>query len=207
VSTVVVVRKGEAIAIGADTLWKDGSTMMRASRVANHSKILRVGDSYIGFTGTDAWAAVLGRYFARLKEPPQLGSVPDIFETILRLHSVLKDRYGLNPVGGERDDFESSQFCLLIANSRGIFGVYPDRSVTEFSTFYAFGSGYRFALGAMHVAYSSLAQPEDIARAGVEASAEFDEDTALPFEVHRVELIPGAPAERSKTREPHRRRK
>src|SRR5262249_52289817 len=107
----------------------------------------------------------------------------------------------------EHDDFESSQFCLLVANGRGIFGIYPDRSVTEFSTFYAFGSGYRFALGAMHAAYGSAARPEDVARVGVEAAAEFDEDTGLPAEVVRVELIPGPPPERVKTENPRRKRR
>jgi ATP-dependent HslUV protease, peptidase subunit HslV len=196
VSTIVIVRKNGAVAIGGDTLWKDGSTMQRASRIVNHSKILRVGDSFVAFTGTGAWAQVLERYFARLKRPPHLGSVPEIFETVLRMRSVLKDRYGLNPRDGEDDNFESSRHCLLIANARGTFCVYPDRSVSEFSTFYAFGSGYRIALGAMHVAYHALERPEEIARAGIEAAAEFDEDTGLPAEVFRVELLPAsAPAE------------
>lgn len=195
-STIVIVRKNGAVAIGGDTLWKDGSTMQRATLIANHSKILRVGDSFIGFTGSGTWAPVLERYFARLKRQPRLGSVSEIFETVLRMRPVLKDRYGMNPRDGENDNFESSRHCLLIANPRGIFGVYPDRSISEISTFYAFGSGYRLALGALHVAYRSLERPEDIARAGVEAAAEFDEDTGLPVEVFRVELLPaGAPAE------------
>jgi ATP-dependent protease HslVU (ClpYQ) peptidase subunit len=193
VSTIVVVRKNGAVALAADTLWKDGATMQRASRLVNHSKILSVGDSFVAFTGSGAWAHVLGQYFARLKRPPQLGSVSEIYETVLRMKSVLEDRYGVNPNDRDNDDFETSRFCLLVANGRGAFGVYPDRSVSEFSTFYAFGSGYRVALGAMHVAYDSALSARDVARAGIEAAAEFDEDTGLPIEVVQVELVPGGP--------------
>jgi ATP-dependent protease HslVU (ClpYQ) peptidase subunit len=193
VSTIVVVRKNGAVALAADTLWKDGVTMQRASRIVNHSKILRAGDSFVAFTGSGSWAHVLGRYFAHLKRPPQLGSVSEIFETVLRMKSVMQERYGVNPHDGDNDEFESSRFCLLVANGRGAFGVYPDRSVTEFATFYAFGTGYRVALGAMHVAYDSALSAGDVARAGVEAAAEFDEDTGLPAEVVQVELVPGGP--------------
>ena len=164
--------------------------MQRATQVVNHSKILRVGDSLVAFTGTAAWRYVLARYFGRLKRPPDLSSAPNIFEAILRMRPVLKDRYGLNSDDGG-GDFDSSQFNLLVANPGGIFAVHPDRAVTEFSTFYAFGSGYRFALGAMHEAYRTVERPEDIARAGIEAAAEFDEDTALPAEVFRIELSEG----------------
>ncbi len=162
--------------------------MQRASSLANPSKILHVGDTYIAFTGSGAWGQVLKRYFAKLKEPPDLTSEHAIFEAVLRMHPVLKKRYGVNPNDGDRDAFESSRFCMLLANPGGAFAVYPDRSVSEFATFYAFGAGCEYALGAMHVAYSLMDQPEDIARIGVEAAAEFDEDTELPVETYRVEL-------------------
>ena len=186
-STIVIVRKNGAVAIGADTLWKDGSTMVRATHVVNHSKILRVGDSLVAYTGTGAWESVLGRYFGRLKRPPDMTSVPKLFEVILRMRPVLKERYGVNSGDGS-GDFDSSQFQLLVANPGGVFAVYHDRAVSEFSTFCAFGSGYQFALGAMHEAYRTMERPEDIARAGLEAAAEFDEDTGLPAEVFRIEL-------------------
>ena len=186
-TTIVIVRKNGAAAIGADTLWKDGSTMARATRIANHSKILRVGDSLVAFTGTLAWQSVIGRYFGRLKRPPDLSSVPKLFEAVLRMRPVLRDRYGLNSGGGS-GDFDSSQFQLLVANPGGAFAVYHDRAIQEFATFYSIGSGCEFALGAMHEAYRTMERPEDIARAGIEAAAEFDEDTGLPAEIFRVEL-------------------
>lgn len=192
-STIVVVRKNGRAAIAADTLAKDGYTMQRASLVTNHSKIVRVADSWIGYTGSSAWGAVLPCYFSSCKHAVRLDSVESIFETMTRMHPVLKTRYGMNPNSGENNQFETSRLSLLIANRHGCFAVYGDRSVTEFSTFYSFGAGFRVALGAMHVAYSRLDDAEEIARLGIEAAAEFDEDTALPAEVHGVELSIGEP--------------
>ena len=190
-STIVVVRKGDAVALAADTLWKDGSTMQRATMIVNHSKVVRVDDSLLAFTGSFTWKHVLSRYFGRLKQPADLSSVDAIFETIHRMHPVLKRRYGINPSDGDRDAFELSRFNIMVANPHGAFVIYSDRTVSEAATFYAMGSGYRYALGAMHAAYPLLDCPEAIARAGVEAAAELDEDTGAPIEVHRIELSHG----------------
>jgi ATP-dependent protease HslVU (ClpYQ) peptidase subunit len=190
-STIVVVRKNGRVSIGADTLAKDGYTMQRASLLANHSKIVQVADSYIAYTGSGAWGTVLTRYFSSRKRPAKLDGVDSIFKTVVRMHPLLKRHFGLNPHNGESNQFESSRLSLLIANMYGAFGVYSDRSVSEFATFYAFGAGYRLALGAMHVAYPRLDDPAAIARLGIEAAAEFDEDTALPAEIHSVRLTVG----------------
>jgi ATP-dependent protease HslVU (ClpYQ) peptidase subunit len=187
-STIVVVRKNGRVAIGADTLAKDSYTLQRASLIANHSKIIRVGGTFIGYTGSGAWGMVLSRYFSTCKRPPRFDSVDSIFETFVRMHPLLKRRYALNANNGENSQFESSRLSLLIANQYGAFGVYGDRSVDEFATFYAFGAGYRVALGAMYVAYPRLDDPAAIARLAIEAAAEFDEDTGLPAEVHTVQI-------------------
>jgi ATP-dependent protease HslVU (ClpYQ) peptidase subunit len=193
-STIVVVRKNGRVAIGADTLAKDGYTMQRAALVANHTKIVHFDDTWIAYTGSGGWGTVLPSYFRKPKHVVRFDSVETIFETITRMHSVLKSNYGLNPNNGENNQFETSRLSLLIANRHGCFGVYGDRSVTEFSTFYSFGAGYRLALGAMHVAYPRFDDAEKIARLGIEAAAEFDEDTALPAEVHGVELSASEPS-------------
>jgi ATP-dependent HslUV protease, peptidase subunit HslV len=187
-STIVIVRKNGRVAVGADTLAKDGYTMQRASLVANHSKIVRVADSLIAYTGSAAWGSVLPHYFATRKRPPRLDGIDGIFRTVTRMHPILKRKYGMNPNDGDKGQFETSRLSLLIGNRHGAFAVYPDRSVDEFSTFYAFGAGFRIALGAMHVAYPHSDDPAEIARLGVEAAAEFDEDTGLPVEVHTVRL-------------------
>lgn len=187
-TTIALVRKNGALGLAADSLSKDGSTMLRAHHFVNNSKIMELGDSLISYTGTGAWEHVLPHYFSRLKQAPDLSSVDAIFEALLRMHHVLKKHYHLNPNDEDDEQFVTSRFCLLIANAGGGFVVFPDRAITEIKTFYALGAGFNYALGALHVAYQSVEAPEDIARLGVEAAAEFDEDTGLPVEVRRVEL-------------------
>lgn len=87
------------------------------------------------------------------------------------------------------NEFEETGLQALLANS---YGIFPDRSVLEFSRFYAFGSGLEFALGAMYRAYACGESAETTARARIEATAEFDDHTALPLEVRTV-LLAGEP--------------
>jgi ATP-dependent HslUV protease, peptidase subunit HslV len=187
-STIVVAKKGGQAAIGADTLACLGTTKESAAYVANHSKIIPVGDSYLAVVGHASWPLVLSSYFARQKEPPSLESALAIFEAARELHKALKEEYFLNPGEKSEDEFESSQFDCLIANRSGIFGLYALRSVQEYNKFYAFGSGYGFALGAMHAVYDRASSAEAVVRAGLEASVEFDGPTGLPIEIRSVDL-------------------
>src|SRR5262245_5775708 len=104
-TTIVAVRKGRAVAIGADTLHKDGSTMQRAGLFAWHSKLIRVGASYLATSGASVWGQVLARYFTRLKSPADLSSADAIFEAVLQMHHALKKHYGLNTDNGNKDQF------------------------------------------------------------------------------------------------------
>ena len=109
------------------------------------------------------------------------------------MHRVLKEDYFLN-VDAENDEdneFESSQYEILIANAHGIFGLYALRSVQEYSKFYASGSGYHFALGAMWAAYDSVGTSEEIARLGANAGAFFDTSSGPPVEVKTLNLRAG----------------
>ena len=60
--------------------------------------------------------------------------------------------------------------------------------MSEYTKFWAIGSGSEFALGAMHALYNRLDSAEDIARAGVEAGAEFNNASALPMSLKVVDL-------------------
>ena len=186
-STVVVAKKDGQIAIGADTLTCLGHTLESAEYVVNSSKILKVGRSYIAHVGDASWQLVLTSLFKKMGKTPALDSPQNIFETALRLHRSLKKGYFLNTDEDEDDAFESSQFHCLIANPVGIFGLYALRSSHEYTKFYAMGCGSPFALGAMHAAYAR-GTAEEIARAGVEAAAEFDDSTGLPVEVFTMKL-------------------
>ena len=189
-TTVTVVRKGGVAAIAADTLIKWGSAKESATYIANHDKILRVGESLVGVTGTATFTAILRDYFDHSSEEVRLDSPSQIFRTWNRLHGILKERYFLLPEEDKEDALESSRMDCLIANPHGIFGVAAHRTVQQFSKFYAYGSGSDYALGAM---YSAFADPqlsaEQIARLGIEAAAEFDDGTGLPVTSYSVQLV------------------
>lgn len=187
-STVVVVRKNGVAAIGADTLTMLGSTKESKKYIRNHSKMLRAGRSTLAYVGHASWGLVLESYFEHIKPVPSLDSPKAIFEFARDMHKSLKDDYFLNPSSDEDDSFETSQVDFLIANKAGIFGFYEFRSVQEYTQFYAFGSGYKFALGAMRVAYQSSSSAKTIAQAGLEAACEFDDSTGLPLEIKTIKL-------------------
>ena len=182
-TTVTVVRKDGRIAIAADTLTKWGGGKESADYVANHEKIIRIGDSYVAITGSATFKLILADYFSSLETPPQLDSAADIFRTWNTLHGALKEHYFLQTEEDKEDDLESSRMDVLIANPRGIFGVAAHRTVQVFSRFYAYGSGSPYALGAMYAAYRAQAfDAEAVARLGVAAAAEFHDETGLPVQ-------------------------
>jgi ATP-dependent HslUV protease, peptidase subunit HslV len=187
-STIVVVKKGKLAAIGADTLAKLGTTKETAKYIHNPSKIIKVGDSHIATVGHASWDLVLSSYFSKLRTLPTLSSPSKIFETAKKLQHVLKEEYFLNPIEDDNDSFESLRMDSLIANPSGIFGLYSLRSVQEYSKFYAFGTGYELALGAMCAVYNTQADAKEIAQLGLEAAAEFDDSTQAPFEIKTIRL-------------------
>jgi len=177
-------------AIAADTLIKWGSAKESAAYIANHDKILRVGDSLVGVTGTATFTAILRDYFDHSSEEVRLDSPSQIFRAWNRLHGILKERYFLLPEEDKEDALESSRMDCLIANPHGIFGVAAHRTVQQFSKFYAYGSGSDYALGAMYSAYADpQLSAEQVARHGIEAAAEFDDGTGLPVTSYAIPLL------------------
>jgi ATP-dependent protease HslVU (ClpYQ) peptidase subunit len=191
-TTIAVVRKNGYAAIAADTMTKWGSGKETAQYIVNHVKIFRVDDAYLGVTGNATFQAILRDYFARPRVYARFDSPLEIFKTWQKLHAVLKQDYYLVPGHGEDDAIESSRMDVLIANSRGIFGVAAHRTVQEFSKFYAFGSGGDIALGAMYAAYEDPKRSaEEIDRYSIEAAAEFDDSTGVPVTSYAVKLKRG----------------
>jgi ATP-dependent protease HslVU (ClpYQ) peptidase subunit len=189
VTTIAVVRKNGYAAIAADTLTKWGSGKESAAYVANNTKIVRVGDSYIAGSGTSTFKLILRDYFAQRGVPARFDSAIELFKTWQAFHTALKERYFLVAVGDKDDTLESSKFDVLIANSHGIFGVGAHRTVQEYRKFYAIGTGTDLALGAMYAAYDRPGlSAEQVARLAVEAAAEFDDGTGLPVVSHAVRL-------------------
>ena len=188
-TTIAVVRKNGYAAIAADTLTKWGTGKESAAYVANNSKIVKVGDNWLGAAGTATFKLILRDYFAQSGVPARFDSTINIFKTWQAFHAVLKERYYLVAVNEKDDSLESSKFDVLIANPRGIFGVGAHRTVQEYRKFYAIGSGTDLALGAMYAAYdNSRVSAEQVARLAIEAAAEFDDATGLPVISQAVKL-------------------
>lgn len=188
-TTIVVVRKGDTAVIGADTLGTYGDQRESAAFIKNASKLISVDDTWLAATGHAAMDMALRNIFVETRCRRSFKDINDIYKTSLQLHVMLKENYflKLDSDSGE-DTFESMQVSLLIANAHGIFGVCSKRTVLEYTKFYAFGSGEQYALGAMHAVYDGEADPEQIARAGLEASIAFDTGTGAPVEIRRVRL-------------------
>ena len=178
-TTCVVVRKGDQIAMAADSLVTFGDTRLSNAYEAN-DKIVAVNGSYVSLSGTTAHFPVMKKLLAEMGDECRLGSRDEVFDTFTRAHQILKDKYFLNVKEEEDDPYESSQITTLIANPHGIFGVYSYREVFAFDRFWAIGSGKTFALGAMYAGYDTLDSAEGIAQLGVNAGAEFDKSSALP---------------------------
>ena len=188
-TTVTVVKKDGRIAIAADTLTKWGGGKESADYVANHEKIIRVGDSFVAITGSATFKLILADYFAGQESPPQFDSTLGIFRVWNQLHAALKEQYYLQTGEDKEEDLESSRMDALIANPKGIFGVAAHRTVQEFSRFYAYGSGSPYALGAMYAAYRAPSlDAEAVARLGVMAAAEFHDETGLPIQSFVMDL-------------------
>lgn len=187
-STIVVAQKNGVACIGADTLSCLGSLRQRAHHIENKTKITLVGDTYIGLTGTSTSLVVLNSYFSNPERPKNFSSADSIFESLRYAHHFLKTEYFMSAHPNNDDEYETTQFYGLMANPSGIYAIYSFRSAQQFSRFWAAGSGRDFALGAMTTVYDRYKTAEDIVKAGLEASAEFDGATAAPFEIFSVPL-------------------
>lgn len=190
-TTIVVVRKEGKIAIAADsqTTFGDDQKLL-ATYDRFYNKIFFHEDSYFAIAGSAAHDLVLQTAFNSLKKK-EFRHRQGLFETFRALHPQLKEHFYLRSEEEEDDPYESSQMMVLVANSSGIFGVYPMREVYEFTRFWAIGTGRKYAMGAMHVAWETCQDAQEIAEIGVRAGCEFDVNSALPLTAYTLELMPG----------------
>lgn len=167
--------------MAADSLTSFGDMKQAAHYDLHHDKLQRFGDTCIGIVGSAAHTLVIESVMQRKTFTPDFDSREGIFSTAVELHRLLKEHYFLNAKDEDEDPYESSRIDALIANSHGIFALYALREVYEYARFWAIGAGAEYALGAMFAAYDKAASAADVARLGVEASAEFDNATSLPL--------------------------
>jgi ATP-dependent HslUV protease, peptidase subunit HslV len=191
-TTIVVVKKGNEVAMASDSLVTFGDTRL-SGKYEENEKIIRVGDSCVGLAGTTAHFAVMRKLLTEMPNC-RLYSRAEVFNTFLKVHAVLKEQFFLNPKEDDSDPYESSQITALIANCTGIYGVYSYREVFVFDRFWGIGSGRNFALGGMHAVYDKLRSAKAIAEVGVKAGIEFDKSSGGPHRLITYSLGP-APAE------------
>ena len=188
-TTIVAVKKNGYAALAADSLTTWGNIKESAAHVANYRKILTYKDNYIAVTGSSANKLVVEHWLSNNKNKPKFDSVQSIFDSWLSLHQVLKTEYFIREHDEDDDPFESSRMNILIANPSGIYSIGGLRTVMEYNTFTAHGSGFEVSLGAMRALYDDENQTaESIARRAVEIAAEFDDGTALPMDCYTVKL-------------------
>jgi len=192
-STIVVVKKGGKVCIAADSLTSFGDLRMGATYEKVYDKIQKYDGSLFGIVGSAAHELVMSSVLKEeaLKENEidvDFTTRENIFESFRALHPVLKDKYFLNSKDEDEDPYEATHIDALIANEKGIFGVYSLREVSEFNRFWAIGSGSEYALGAMFAVYEQYDSAEEIAKIGVTAGAEFNNATALPMTSYTLEL-------------------
>ncbi len=187
-SVIVVVRKGREAAIAADTLQSDDSLQLGAKYIVNHEKIMKIGDNYLGLAGWAAAQDIMESLIRNHGAQIDLADRGAIFETMRRLHSIIKTDYHIDTNEEKDQPVESSQLAMLVANPRGIFEVDSYRTVSEYARYWALGSGRTLALGALHVLYDRLDSAEEIANAAVAAACEFDDGCALPATSYSIGL-------------------
>jgi ATP-dependent HslUV protease subunit HslV len=186
-TTCVVVKKNNEVAIASDSLVTFGDTRLSNAYEVNE-KIFKVGESYITLAGSAAHFPVMRKLLTEMADECRLGNKDEVFETYSKVHQILKEKYFLNVKEDEEDPYESSQITSLVANPHGIFGVYSYREIFSFDRFWGIGSGRNFALGAMYAAYDKAESARDIAEIGVRAGAEFDKSTSAPFRIFSVAM-------------------
>lgn len=187
-STVVAVIKNNQACIAADSLTSFGDTKLASKHIKHSDKISKFNDNYLGIVGSAAHQLVLESAFNEYADSLDFSDRMPIFESLRKLHPILKEHYFLNSKEEDDDAYESSRLDALLMNKTGIFGIYSLREVDQYEKYWAIGSGSEFALGAMFSVYDALDSAEDIAKIGIHAGAEFDNASSMPMTSYTINL-------------------
>jgi ATP-dependent protease HslVU (ClpYQ) peptidase subunit len=189
-TVLVVVRKGNKACIAADTQTNQGNIVLPGEYQLNtsRSKILKVKGTYVGVSGSAAHKRVFESIIKKYANKLNFEGAENIFETFRSIHTILKDEYYVLSEEGEDQPYESNQMCGVVCNHTGIYDFDSYREVSEFSQYWASGSGMQIALGALYASYELLEDVEQIAKIAVEAACKLDDSCGLPIETYLVDL-------------------
>jgi ATP-dependent protease HslVU (ClpYQ) peptidase subunit len=173
-SIAVAVRKGGRICLASDTQTSFGSNTVP---VENHQtdKIRRVGRAYMAVSGAGLYDNILDDMLSG-KRRVSLANRQSIFTFFLHLWRQLRQTYSLVNEQCHQDDkspFGDLDASFLVVNSHGIYYVASDMSITEFSQYFAIGSGADFSMGALHALYDGSLHADALADRAVRAAMAF----------------------------------
>lgn len=185
-SIIVGVKKGNSLVIASDSAQTEDGMIISAEFYANNNKIVPCGDSYMGLVGWSCTQDILESVVRKHAEKIKLANRAEIFDTFCFIHAQLKEEYFIETDEDKDQPVESSQIGALIVGPTGIFEIESYRTVTEYTKYWALGSGRKLALGALHAVYDQMEDVGDIATAAVNAACTFDDACALPIALHRI---------------------
>jgi len=111
-STIVVARKGKTACIAADTLTTFGDIRLSSKLDSHHSKIQTFGKTHMGIVGSAAHTLVAERAFRDKEVGADFGTRDSAFDSLIRLHPLLKEKYFLNSKDQDEDPYETTQMAL-----------------------------------------------------------------------------------------------
>lgn len=186
-SIIVAVQKNNQRVIASDTAQSDDAMIVTAGYYVNNHKIIPAKDSYIGMVGWSCTQDIMESILREHDSGIELDSRAAIFESFRFIHKLLKEDYFIETDEDKDQPVESSQISALITGPDGIFEIESYRTVTQYSRFWAIGSGKKLALGALEALYERMDSAGEIAQAAVEIACRFDEGCRLPLESHTIE--------------------
>jgi ATP-dependent protease HslVU (ClpYQ) peptidase subunit len=187
-SIIVAVRKHGEIVIASDSAQTEDGMIVSAEYYANNNKIVPCGESYIGLVGWSCTQDIVESLVREHLNKMKLGGRAEIFDTFRFIHAQLKEDYFIETNEDKDQPVESSQLGALIVGTSGIFEIESYRTVTEYTKFWALGSGKKLALGALQATYETMENAEDIARSAVMAACALDDSCAEPIHMRSITI-------------------
>lgn len=183
---VVAIKGDDGIYIGSDTLAS--STESGAARVrSKNSKVFKIGEFTIGFSGSYAIAQAVQFGFKPPSLPKKLESVESFMvgKFIDKFSNFIYNKFDINKIEKEFDD---SSFIVVFKNN--IFLIEQDFHIEIVNHDYeAIGGASDIAIGALYSAkeieskYKIKIHPRDMIKIALDAAKEFNMTVRDPYEI------------------------
>ncbi len=188
-TVLVVIKKDNQICIGADTTITINGNTASADIIQNHEKIFKFKDTWFAYTGPSHSSMMLQHALEEHGDELSFNNKSEVYKSLLEIHQILKKHFFLKPENSNNNQsVEDSHLNFLLANSSGIYQILGDRFVGEIASYWAAGSGAKYALGAMHSLYSSSDDAKTIAEKAIASACSFDSYCGLPMTTHVCEI-------------------